>query len=251
MPTAALLRSNVEPPKSRLEEISTRWNQVGDPLQFVMRYGQAIEKYLAVLIGNRADAADVSQEFLASMLEHRFANANPDEGRFRQYLKTCVLNAARMHFRKRTSTKETAVMPDWLLDLPQREPSADVEWLAEWRRCVVDRGWAALHRLQQATPDSPAFTVMRLAKEFGETEDSAALAERLSAMIGHPVTPEAFRKQLSRARRLFAELLVREVARTLQDPTPDDVETELADTGLMRTIRPFLPTDWRNWLRSA
>ena len=250
MPTAAPHRTHAEPPKSRLEEISTRWNQVGDPLQFVMRYGPAIEKYLVALIGNPNDAADVSQQFLTTMMQHRFANASESEGRFRQYLKTAVRNAARMYFRKQKSAKDVAVAPDWLADLPQREPQAEAKYLDGWRRCSLDRAWAALHRQQQATPNSLVFAVMQLNREFGEQEDSAALAQRLSASIGREVSAEAFRKQLSRARRSFAELLVREVAQTLQDPTPEDVEAELAETGLMRSIRSFLPADWRDWLCS-
>lgn len=236
-------------PKSRLDEISTRWNQVGDPLQFVMRYGPAIEKYLHALIGNRDDAAEVSQQFLTSMLQHKFGSANPDQGRFRNYLKTAVRNAARMHFRSRQSQKNIASDEAKLRDIPAREPRADETWLAEWRRIVLDRTWAALHRHQQSVADSPAFAVMKLASQHGESEDSDTLAERLSQQTGRPIRAEAFRKQLSRARRLFAELLVREVAQTLEDPTAEDVEAELAETGLMKSIRQFLPKDWRTaWL---
>jgi hypothetical protein len=52
----------------------------------------------------------------------------------------------------------------------------------------------------------------------------------------------AFRKQLSRARRLFTELLVVEVARTLGQPTPEQVKQELIDVGLWRYIQDYLPT---------
>ena len=242
--------SGEQRPGSRLEEISTRWSQVGDPLQFVMRYGPAIEKYLAALIGDRDAAADVSQEFLIRMMQHRFASASPEEGRFRQYLKTSVRNAARMYFRRKNSQKDVNVDADWLLEQPDRETHADAEWLAEWRRCVLDRTWAALHRQQQSTPGSLGYSVMRIAFDFGEQEDSTALARRLSTSLGRDVRPDAFRKQLSRARRLFAELLVSEVARTLQDPTPEDVESELAETGLMPFIRSYLPPDWTDWVRS-
>lgn len=238
-----------EPPKSRLEEISTRWAQVGDPLQFVMRYGTAIESYLTALTGKREDAAEIRQEFLASMMQHRFGSANPDQGRFRQYLKTAVRNAARMHFRRLQSRKAVSADESQLAEIPAREPAAEVEWLAEWRRCVLDRTWAALHRRQQETPDSLAYSVMKLHSEFGQSAESDELAQRLSQQLGRTIRAEAYRKQLSRARRLFAELLVHEVAKTLETPNADEVEAELTETGLMSSIRQFLPDDWRiAWL---
>lgn len=62
---------------------------------------------------------------------------------------------------------------------------------------------------------------------------------------GRTIRPEAFRKQVSRARRLFAEPIVAETSRTLGDPTPLKVEDELIDIGVMKYVRPYLPGDWR------
>jgi hypothetical protein len=77
-------------------------------------------------------------------------------------------------------------------------------------------------------------------------DDSATLAARTTALIGRPIRGDAFRKQLSRARRLFAELLLAEVARTLKKPTTAEVELELIEVGLMPYVSPYLPADWRN-----
>jgi hypothetical protein len=52
--------------------------------------------------------------------------------------------------------------------------------------------------------------------------------------------PDAFRKQLSRARPFFADLLRQEVAQTLDDATPEMVEEELIETGLMPYLRDLL-----------
>ncbi|HND56458.1 MAG TPA: hypothetical protein PLV92_28765, partial [Pirellulaceae bacterium] len=52
------------PGPSLLAEISTRWGQLNDPLQFVMRYATAIQCYLRAVVRNHADAEDVGQEFL-------------------------------------------------------------------------------------------------------------------------------------------------------------------------------------------
>ena len=44
---------------------------------------------------------------------------------------------------------------------------------------------------------------------------------------------------------MFAELLVREAAETIDEPTPAGVEEELADLGLMGYVAAWLPEDWR------
>lgn len=237
------------PPRSRLDEISTRWAQIGDPLQFVMRYGPAIERYLLALTGDRDAVADIRQDFLASMMQHRFASASEDQGRFRKYLKTAVRNAVRMHFRKQRSRPDLAADDEALPSIPSREQAAEAEWLAEWCRCVLDRTWAALHRRQQEANDLRPFYILKLHVEFGATETSEQLAARVALQTGQQLRADAFRQQLGRARRVFAELLVREVAQTLEAPTTADLEEELIETGLMTSIRQFLPDDWTECLR--
>ena len=74
----------------------------------------------------------------------------------------------------------------------------------------------------------------------------AVLAARVSERTGQPLKADAFRKQLSRARRFFAGLLIDEVAQGLQERTPERVEEELVDLGLMPFVRDFLPPDWRS-----
>jgi hypothetical protein len=58
---------------------------------------------------------------------------------------------------------------------------------------------------------------------------------------GKVLKAEAFRKQVSRARRMFAQFLVKEIAETLDKPAAPDVEDELVDLGLMGYVRDFLP----------
>jgi len=103
----------------------------------------------------------------------------------------------------------------------------------------------ALDHHEGAAPGNRFYTVLRLSLDH-PAEDSAALAARVTALMGRPFRADAFRKQLSRARRLFAELLVREVVQTLEEPTPEQIEAELIDVGLMPFVRPFLPADWRS-----
>ena len=51
-------------PTPGLDQISTRWPAIKDPVQFVLRYAPAIQKYLAALLRDAHDAEDVAQDFL-------------------------------------------------------------------------------------------------------------------------------------------------------------------------------------------
>src|SRR5262249_39089323 len=82
-------------------------------------------------------------------------------------------------------------------------------------------------------------TVLRVYADHSK-ESSVALARRVSALIGRPLHADAFRKQLSRSRRLFAQLVVNEVAQTLQYPTNPNIIAELGEIGLLDYVVPYL-----------
>ncbi|MEM7561124.1 MAG: hypothetical protein AAF394_18530, partial [Planctomycetota bacterium] len=78
-----------------------------------------------------------------------------------------------------------------------------------------------------------------------EGSNSEELAQQVSEATGQELNAAAFRKQLSRARKLFAECLVREVADTIDIPTPESIKAELQELGLMSYIENYLPDSWR------
>ncbi len=226
-----------------LDQISTRWPALSDPTQFVMRYATAIQHYLHALIKNPHDVEEVLQDFLLRGLLHGFVRTGQLRGRFRDYLKAAVRNAALDHLRKRTLPREPLLDLD-KLSLGEDSGPTQQTWVAEWRRCVLDRAWEALYRHQRRSPGNLFHTVLRLASEHPD-EESPALADRAATLAGRPLGAAAFRKQLSRARRLFAELVIKEVAQTLADPAPEHIESELVELGLFPYVREFLPGDWR------
>src|SRR4051794_28356053 len=95
----------------------------------------------------------------------------------------------------------------------------------------MERAWEAIEAYQRNSPGNLAYTTLRLSVGHPEAS-SAALAEMLQGQAGRPVRPDALRQQLSRARRLFAQLLAREVGRTLQSPTRAAVLDELGELQL-------------------
>jgi hypothetical protein len=226
-----------------LAQISTRWPSIDDPVQFVIRYAPAIRGYLGVFLKNPHDVDDVCQTFLLRVVERGVVEQDRLHGRFRDYLIAAVRNAALAQLRRSVATPPVAA--------PEEIPAPDLvvfpdeeEWLSRWRRVVLDGVWEALENHEREHPGNLAYTALRVLIDHPD-ESSSQLAGRVGRSCGRTVRPEAFRKQVSRARRLFAELLVAETARTLDDPTPLKVEEELIDIGVMKYVRPFLPADWR------
>jgi DNA-directed RNA polymerase specialized sigma24 family protein len=230
-------------PANRLDQITTIFQNLDDPAKFVLAYAPAIRKYFLAIVHNRDDAEEAIQDFLVKIIQTGFRNIEADRGRFRDYLKAAVRNAAITRLRQSAAARRAQARVKEVL--PESHETADREWCDEWRRCVVERAWRTLENYQVRTRGNFAYTALQLVLKHHD-EDASRLAMRASAVVRGTVSPEAFRKQLSRARRVFARMLLTQVAETLQDPSPDQVEDELADLGLMQYVRDFLPDDWRN-----
>ena len=66
------------------------------------------------------------------------------------------------------------------------------------------------------------------------------LAEALAARLDRAFTAAGIRQILHRSRERFAALLLDEVAHSLQSPTAEQLEEELAELGLLDYCRPAL-----------
>ena len=218
---------------SRIEGISTRMSIVGSPERFVLRYGKAIRAYIGALMSDTHDADDVTQELLLEVLRRGLARRDPGRGRFRDYLKAIIRNTVADCFRKRGLPVQQGLDLDYLA---ANDKPAEKQWLADWRGCILEAAWTALEAHQHAHPGNWCHTVLRLVVDHPE-DDSAQLAARLSQRIGQAMRPDAFRKQVSRARSLFARFMVDEVRQTLSDPSPQQVHEELLEVGLLGYVR--------------
>lgn len=219
-----------------LRDISTHWTALSNPSQFVTRYGAAVRAYLRALLPTQDDADEVEQEFLLQVVSQGFPSVAPGRGHFRHYLITIVRNAAFGYLRKRAKRPKEA---GDLSHLPT-ESSADLEWRRTWRECVLRNSWNGLRDHQKRHKGNLFHSVLKASVDNPD-EDSPTLAARVSAATGQTLSAEAFRKQLSRARRRFGELLVSEVANTITNSTPTLLEEELRDLDLLKYVRTLLP----------
>jgi len=220
-----------------LSDIATTWRKVHDPLRFAMAYGTPARAYLLALLRSEDAADEVLQTVLLQVTEKGFPTLDPARGKFRHYLKAPLRNAANRH-RRPDRLPVADADPN---EVGGGESAEDGTWRDEWRACVLDAAWRALDRQQRtAGRGNLAFTVLRLTADHPDL-DSPALAAMAAESSGQSLSPEAFRKQLSRARRAFAELIVAEVRQALDGPTAEEVVDELADLGLLAHVRDYLP----------
>ncbi len=229
----------------RLADIQTTWRRLNDPLRFMMIYGPALRSYLLAILRRARDEQgvdDVMQDMLIKVAEKGFPAFDPARGKFRNYLKEIVRNAALKRLRHRAG-KERQTDMTVLEKLVQSVPDElETALKDDWRQCVLNQAWRALERHQrEAGRGNLAFTVVRLSVDHPEC-DQRELALKAGGLSGQALTPEAFRKQLSRARRIFANLIVAEVQQTLDSATAAEVYEELADLGLLRYVADYLPT---------
>lgn len=122
-----------------LNRISTQWSVVQNPSHFLIRYAVSVRSYLDALLRDSQAADDVSQEFFMSVVAKGFIRADADRGRFRDYLKVSVRNAAMTYLRRQR--RQPGLMDASVRQFVAAAPDSaeDAAWLANWRQCLLDR----------------------------------------------------------------------------------------------------------------
>lgn len=236
--------SETDDRQGNLHDISTQWSKLQDVHVFVLRYANAIERYLQFLLRNEDDGREAAQAFLLRVVETGFQTASPDKGRFRHYLMRSVQNAAHQYQRQKQRVQSLVVVAEISADATV-DPSMEQAWLEEWRSCILDRALKKLKNFERSQPNNLHWTVLTAAMENNSKPqnqklESPELAAEVSERTGQTLTAEAFRKQLSRARRTFANLLIEEVRETLDDTREEAIREELQTAGLWSFIKDYV-----------
>jgi RNA polymerase sigma-70 factor (ECF subfamily) len=238
--------------ESRLDDIETRWSLLrlahsdsADTAQarrvLVLRYSAAVRRYVGAMMRNRDDADEMAQEVVVRLMRGDFAGADPSRGRFRDFLKTAVRNMVHNHWAKqsRRQTEVLAVEPASQADQDAREQV----WLGAWQKTVLDHALSACRENEAGKGGTSTSVLLKLRTDFPDAT-SNELAEKLGAMTGSSVKPDAFRQMLRRARLKFAQCLIREIENGLDEQSPQRVLDELAALGLLEHVRDLLPEDY-------
>jgi RNA polymerase sigma factor (sigma-70 family) len=236
----------------RLSRISTLWTVVrdakGGPAEAVTaaqeelmrRYRRAVYRYLLGALREPEAAEELTQEFALRFLRGDCRQADPERGRFRDFVKGVLYHLiVDYHRRKRVQPQR--------LPANGGEPAAadpgpgdlfDRGFRDSWREELLARAWDGLARIQDES-GQPFHTVLRFRIDHPDAR-SAEMAKELSVQLEHAVTADWVRQTLHRGRDKFADLLLAEVADTLQKPTVEALEDELSDLGLLTYCQPAL-----------
>jgi RNA polymerase sigma-70 factor (ECF subfamily) len=229
----------------RLSRIETLWTLVfqahgtqTDALAaaqrvLMQRYSGAVYRYLLGAVRDADVAGDLCQEFALRFVRGDFRRADPERGRFRDYLKTALIHLVTDHHRQRQAAPRplAADAPE-----PKAPSEADSErdFLQSWREELLERTWRAL---AVAQPDYHAVLLLRVANQ---DMPSPQMAEQLSRQLGKPVNAAWVRQAQHRAQERFAELLLDEVACSLGGGGVQELSEELQALDLLRYCRSAL-----------
>jgi RNA polymerase sigma-70 factor (ECF subfamily) len=238
---------------SRLSRISTVWTMLADAhhapgaeggaarLAFIQRYQRAAYRYLLGAVRDEDAADELFQEFALRFVRGAFRNADPERGRFRDYLRISLSHLLADYRRQRGGQLRP-------LDSDVIEPvgrssdptEADRQFVESWREELLSRAWATLAEAERQG-GQPFHSVLKFRTENPKC-DSAEMARQLTDALRppRPFTATSVRKVLQRARARFADLLVDEVSHSLGNPGLDQIEEELIDLDLLSYCRPAL-----------
>jgi RNA polymerase sigma-70 factor (ECF subfamily) len=223
-----------------LSRISTMWTVLFDAHggsahavaaaqeKLLRRYSGAVYRYLVSVTRDVNTADELAQEFALAFLRGGFRGANPEKGRFRDYVKASLFNLIRSFHKQRQRQQLGADLAD--VEEVVSSASDEETFLQGWRDEVLAGTWEALSQFEVET-GRLYHTLLKYRARHTDTS-SADMAEVLTKQLGKPLTAANVRQTIHRAREKFGELLIDEVAQSLGTSDLDQVEQELLDLGL-------------------
>jgi RNA polymerase sigma factor (sigma-70 family) len=237
-------------PNHQLNLISTKWSLVyrahhgpaeganSARRQLLERYEGAVCRYLRKVVPDADAAEEVFQEFALQLVHGNRGGANPQRGRFRNFLKGTLFHLIADYHKHQREWPGPLPADSAALAAHVEDMESDRLFVESWRDELLARAWAALSAIEAAT-GLPVYAVLRFRADHPEMR-SPQMAEHFTLQLGRPFTPAGVRQALHRAREKFADLLVNEVTRSLGNPTAEELEEELALLGLLDYCQPAL-----------
>lgn len=208
--------------------------------RLLAQYGSAARRYLLAALRDEDAADEVFQEFALRFVQGAFQQAQPDRGRFRSFLKTCLYHLIVDYQRCRKRRANTAPLDDVAAPPAEQEPIGwdDALFVRSWREELLSRAWQRLADDEQSS-GKPYHTILRLRAEHAHL-DSTALAALVTDRLGREISAGNLRVLVHRARELFARTLLTAVVDSLPDSRRADVEEELIELQLLEYCRECL-----------
>jgi len=206
------------------------------------RYGGAVRRYALSALRSEEAAEEVFQEFALKFIRGDFANANPERGRFRAFVKTVVyrliVDYQRRSKKRGRETPMHSNVAEPAAGTAEAKDADDALFRTSWRDELLARCWQRLEDDERES-GKPYHTVLRFRVDHPDLR-SPELADGLSEKLGKPINAGAVRVLLHRSRELFGEFLLDEVMESLMRGSLDEAEQELIDLELHDYCRPAL-----------
>ncbi len=181
------------------------------------------------------DAEDLTQGFFAQLIEKRFlAVADEDKGKLRTFLLTCVVRylsneADRARALKRGSGKVLSIDPQWAERCFVAETCDDLSpdrlYQRRWALILLETTTRTIE--EQYAAEGKADLFAALGPFLGFSRSGEASYQQAAVQLG--MNPATLRSHVHRLRERWRELLIRQVAVTLDDPTSDNIKAELSE----------------------
>lgn len=147
----------MQPADDRLSRIETNWSVIRrahDPgaaaaqraqQDLLERYGGAVRRYALAALRDEGAADDVMQEFALRFVRGDLRRANPAQGRFRSFVKTCVYHLVVDHQRRRQRDAWVRPLGAGALEphAPDEPANLDALFRETWRDDLLSRVWGA------------------------------------------------------------------------------------------------------------
>ncbi len=181
------------------------------------------------------DAEDLAQGFFAKLLDKStLAKADPSKGRLRTFLLTCVRGFLgdekdKAQAQKRGARLLTSFDADWAEKRYAIEPVNDLSpdrlFQRRWALMVLEVSLEMLAEEYKIEGKAELFEALRPFLGFGTKKEERydPAAARLQMPVG------TLKSHVSRLRARWKDILFDQVSRTLDDPTPDNIKSELAE----------------------
>ena len=187
------------------------------------------------LSGHPHDAAlDLTQDYFTHLLEKGvIARADPAKGQFRAFLRAdCGFFLSDQRDRQMAQKRGggqsivsiNAADADRLYSIEPADPGLTPDLLFDrsWARALLERSLASLGREFADSGRSELFDHLKIGLTDGLAEASYAM---IAARLG--MTPSAVESSARRMRKRFALIVHAEIAQTLDNPGPKDIEDEI------------------------
>src|SRR5262249_838708 len=168
-----------EPPNQRLSLISTLWSLVcranrastedaqAARQQLLERYGGAVRRYLRKLLHDPDAADEVFQEFALQLVHGDLRGADPQRGRFRNFVKATLFHLVADYRKQQREWPGPLPANGTRLAARPQAVECDRQFVESWRDELLARAWSALAKIE-AGNGQPVYAVLRFRSDHPE-----------------------------------------------------------------------------------